>query len=82
MRRGCPSASQGETTVTKPTINVNGTSAKELLDQRIATINALRYAISTLQAAAPNGRDCQTAPLDAFAAAINEPRSRLLRSKA
>ena len=39
--------------ITKPTINPYGTSAKELLDQQIAAINALRYAISTLRPPRP-----------------------------
>ena len=49
----------GETIVTKPTINPNGTSPGELLEQHLLAINGLRSAISTLVAAAPNGRDYQ-----------------------
>jgi hypothetical protein len=59
------SASQGETIVTKPTINPNGTSPGELLEQHLLAINGLRSAISTLVAAAPNGRDYQP-PTDTF----------------
>jgi hypothetical protein len=64
--------------ITKPIINLNGTSATELLDQQIAAINALRHAISTLQAAAPNARDYQIAPADAFASAMNQHRTRII----
>jgi hypothetical protein len=34
--------------VTKPTINLNGTSPEELLDEQLLAIDALRVAISTL----------------------------------
>jgi hypothetical protein len=47
--------------IIKPTININGTSARELLEQQVTAITTLRAAISTVQAAAPNGRDYQTA---------------------
>jgi hypothetical protein len=65
--------------VTKPTINLNGTSPGELLEQHLPAINGLRSAISTLRAAAPNARDYQTERLDAFALAMNEHRDRLAR---
>lgn len=47
--------------VIKPTINLNGTSPRELLEQQLLAIEALRAAISSVQATAPNGRDYQTA---------------------
>lgn len=47
--------------ILKPTININGTSARELLKQQCLAIQTLRAAISTVQSAAPNGRDYQTA---------------------
>jgi len=40
-----------------PTIHMNGTSAKSLIDQNRAAWNALRAAVEALDAAAPNGRD-------------------------
>ena len=43
--------------VTMPTINHNGTSLVELLEQHELAIAGLRSAISTLAAAAPNARD-------------------------
>ena len=46
--------------VTKPTINLNGTSPGELPEQHVLAIDGLRSAISTLRAAAPNARDYQT----------------------
>ena len=55
--------------VTKPTINLNCTSPKELLDEQLLAIHALPVAISTLAIAAPNARDYQTAPTGAFAQA-------------
>ena len=45
--------------VTMPTINHNGTSLVELLEQYELAIAGLRSAISTLAAAAPNARDYQ-----------------------
>jgi hypothetical protein len=43
--------------ITKPTINLNGTSPQALLDEHIEAIEALRSAISTLAMTAPKGRD-------------------------
>ena len=65
--------------VTKPTVNPNGTSPGELLEQHELAISGLRSAISTLAAAAPNCRDYQIATPDAFASATNEHRDRLAR---
>jgi hypothetical protein len=48
--------------VIKPQINLNGTNARDLLEQQVVAIEALRSAMSTLQAAGPNGRDYQTMP--------------------
>lgn len=48
--------------VIKPTINLNGTSKRELLDQHVTAVVAMQAAIIAVQAAAPNGRDYQTMP--------------------
>ena len=64
---------------TTPFINLNGTSAKEFLEENLLAINALRIAISTLAMAAPNARDYQTAPMGTFRQAESEHRSRLMR---
>lgn len=40
-----------------PTIHMNGTSRKELLDQMVNAINAIETAMEALQKACPNGRD-------------------------
>ena len=50
-----------------------------LLEDHLNALHTLRGAISYLAMTAPNGRDYQTALRDAFAAAINEHRSRLAR---
>jgi hypothetical protein len=65
--------------ITKPTINLNGTPPRVLLEDHLAAIEALRFAISTLIAAAPNARDYQTAPGSTFLAAMSEHRMRLAR---
>ena len=58
--------------ITKPTINLNGTPPRVLFEDHLAAIEALRFAISTLIAAAPNARDYQTAPGSTFLAAMSE----------
>jgi hypothetical protein len=65
--------------VIKPTINLNGTAPRVLLDQHLKAIDTLRYAISTLQAAEPSARDYQIAPIGTFTAAMEEHRDRLRR---
>jgi hypothetical protein len=64
---------------TLPTINPNGTSAQDLLEQQLTAMAALRSAISTLQAAAPDSRDYRTGPLGTFIDAQAEHRARLQR---
>jgi hypothetical protein len=65
--------------VIKPTINLNGTAPRVLLDQHLKAIDTLRYATSTLQAAEPSDRDYQTAPIGTFTAAMQEHCDRLRR---
>jgi hypothetical protein len=66
---------------TMPTINAKGTPPIELLEQYELAINAMRSAISTVAAAAPNARDYQVAnrPAEMLAVAQNEHRDRLAR---
>jgi len=40
-----------------PTLNINGSSADDLIQPRIAAYDALRDAIKALQQVTPNGRD-------------------------
>lgn len=63
-----------------PMININGTSADELLAQIINAMVALRKAQQAITDAAPHGRDYQTAPDGAyFRVATAQHRSRLVR---
>jgi hypothetical protein len=48
---------------TMPTININGTSARELVYQNVVAAKAVAAAITMVQNAAPNGRDYQLKPL-------------------
>jgi len=64
--------------VTAPIINLNGTSADELMNQNIEAAEALRAAILALQKAAPHGRDYQTAMNDEYKQARAEHQARLV----
>ena len=59
---------------TMPTINLNGTSAKQLLQECLLAIDAMRVAISAHAITAPRGREYQ--PTGAFAQAQFEHTSR------
>jgi hypothetical protein len=65
--------------VTKPTINLDGTPPRVLLEQQVVVIEAMRSAISRLQSATPNARDYQTALVGAFTSAMDEHRERVKR---
>jgi len=41
----------------RPIVNINGSSADDLIQPRIAAYDALRDAIKSLQQVTPNGRD-------------------------
>ena len=41
----------------RPTLNINGTSADDLIQPRIAAYDALQDVIKALQRVTPNGRD-------------------------
>lgn len=49
-----------------PVVNINGTSRKELLEQRINMAAALRDASAALSAMSPHGRDYQTTNPERF----------------
>ena len=58
-------------TVSLPTVHLNGTSRDTLLEGYIAALDALRLAREALQAAAPNARDYYMQP-NSFALAVEE----------
>ena len=51
-----------ESNVIAPVVNINGTSAEELLNQLQGASEAISIAFKALQEAYPHGRDYQTAP--------------------
>lgn len=67
-------------TQTMPRVNINGTSRAELIEQQQAVIMATRVLLRALHEALPHGRDYQTAPDGAFAAAREQWLKRLSRA--
>ena len=49
-------------TFTLPTVNMNGSSANELLDQQLRVLRAVDALWEAMRVAAPHGRDYQLAP--------------------
>ena len=49
-------------TFTLPTVNMNGSSAHELLDQQLRVLRAVDALWEVMRVAAPHGRDYQLAP--------------------
>ena len=49
-------------TFTLPTVNMNGSSANELLDQQLRVLRAIDALWEAMRVAAPHGRDYQLAP--------------------
>jgi hypothetical protein len=49
-------------TFTLPTVNMNGSSAHELLDQQLRVLRAIDTLWEAMRVAAPHGRDYQLAP--------------------
>lgn len=49
-------------TFTLPTVNMNGSSAHELLDQQLRVLRAAEALWEAMRVAAPHGRDYQLAP--------------------
>ena len=70
------------TPMTKPTIHMNGTSAKDLLEQYRTAMEALSAAGDALAKCGPNGRDYYPQGPDAIGTAMDEHRSRRLRLEA
>ena len=62
-----------------PTVNLNGTSGKELFNLNLAVVEKLRDAIDALAKACPNGRDYQTATPGTWGLAIDQHGERLKR---
>jgi len=52
-----------------PTVHLNGTSGQDLIDQNTNAWEAVRKAIDTLRAAAPNARDYYVKSPEAFSIA-------------
>lgn len=66
-------------TLTLPTVHLNGTSRNSLLDDYIAAMDAIRLAMKALQSAAPNARDYYVQAGDTFCMAQNQHFIRLAR---
>ena len=66
-------------TVSLPTVHLNGTSRDTLLEGYIAALDALRLAMEALQAAAPHARDYYVQAGDTFYMAQNQHFTRLAR---
>lgn len=64
--------------LTLPTVNINGTSRKELLDGYLACMGQVQLCIAALGAIAPNGRDYPNRDVP-LVSATREHRDRLLR---
>ena len=47
---------------TLPTVNLNGSSTTELLDQQLRVLRAINVLWEAMRVAAPHGRDYQLAP--------------------
>jgi|ERR1041385_2071933 hypothetical protein len=62
--------------MTTPTIHLNGTSGKELLEGYMQALTAVREAQEKLQQTSPNGRDYYPQGSDALGNAINEHNAR------
>ena len=60
-----------------PTIHLNGTSKRELLEQQLTAMNAVSAARAALAAAAPNGRDYYPQGNEAIQHALDEHATRL-----
>jgi hypothetical protein len=66
-------------TIQCPRLNLNGTSADELLSQIDSAIFALNKAATAMREAAPHGRDYQTIAPGAYSDARQEHEERLSR---
>lgn len=65
-----------------PTVHLNGTSGVDLLRQVHEAAEALRAAMETLSAAAPNGRDYYPQGEQAYSQASKEHEDRMARLRA
>jgi hypothetical protein len=65
--------------MTVPTVHLNGTSKRELINQLCEASNALNDAYEKLKRAAPNGRDYYPQGPSALTAATDEHMDRLRR---
>jgi hypothetical protein len=69
-------------TIAIPSVHMNGTSKRELLDQYIAAIRALRNATEIMAKGGPHGRDYYVQGSDAINVAIAQHRVRLQKVNA
>jgi len=60
-----------------PTVNLNGTSGKELFQLNLAVVEHLQDTINALSKAYPNARDYQTAPMGDHQKAVKEHEKRM-----
>jgi hypothetical protein len=65
--------------VIKPTIHLNGTSAKDLYEQYSQMVDALRMAEYVMESNGPNGRDYYPQGNNVIYAAIEEHNDRVKR---
>lgn len=65
--------------IKKPTVHLNGTSRRYLLETHQRAFGALGEALEAIKAAAPNGRDFYPQGERAIVDAIEQHRDRLLR---
>ena len=84
VTRPCCSSTDNETHdrecihyIMRPTIHLNGTSAKDLYEMNVAAVDALREAEKKLQEASPNGRDFYPQLSGAFLRAQDQHVARL-----
>lgn len=64
---------------TAPVINLNGTSAQDLIDEYREAYSAIRKAYEVLQRVTVHGRDFQTAPAGTYEKARAEHHARLAK---
>ncbi len=65
--------------MTFPTIHMNGTSAKSLMEDIDHAYHAINAAMDALRRMSPNGRDYYPQPGDALGAAMREHQARSLK---
>jgi hypothetical protein len=62
-----------------PTVHMNGTSKRALIEDYAASARALHHAINLMAAAAPNGRDYYPQGAEAIRVAMREHQERIIK---